>query len=831
MTQPPRQSDRRFIWAICTFILCVWFGSFSFGQTADATATVADVAVDESVQINPNLSAGEQFIADFAEWNRIAERAEGLLERDVASAFALDRLLTELIVWRDVFAFEMRENEARLTTIASQTAALGNAPDEGETEATAVTDRRADLIVFRDRLAAPGLLSAEGNARALGMINEIEVQLRARQTAALMVRTVSPFNLAHWPFAAAHIIDGVGAIGRETTASLGAKLWSSENLNGLFWAFLALGCAAVLLVRGQSFVLRLMPETDPKAGTGAANVLADFFKTVFQAIVPLVGLVALSYGLATLDIFGVRGMAILEVLPLTGSIIILAGWLGRQFFPVGLKYGPLNLSEAVRIPTRRTAIILAWVMALWLPYDAFVNSGPENGIAVSVLNFPFIVVLAIVLFRFAKLFRNPPDQEAGADVGVGRTRTVVGRLTQLIAVVAPVLAALGYDAAARALLFPAGLTLGLLGVIIYLQSLSYRVYELWYGVEDARSKALVPVIVGFVLLLLSVPIFALIWGAQRSDLLAYWSRFTAGFKWGDFQISPSDFLMFVLIFTVGYLLTGFIKTSLRTSVLPRTSLDLGAQDAIVAGFGYVGIFLASVIAITSAGIDLSNLAIVAGALSVGIGFGLQTIVSNFVSGIILLIERPVSQGDWIEVGDRMGYVRSISVRSTRIETFDRTDVIVPNADLISNQVINWTRGNLVGRLILKIGVAYGTDVEVVAQILKEIAEAHPMVVMTPPPSIMFMNFGADALEFEIRAILRDVNFVVVVQSEMNFEIARRFAAENIEIPFAQRDIWLRNPEALGQAGTKDVKTSATDATSDKARIVDVAPEDPDAGDM
>jgi small-conductance mechanosensitive channel len=246
---------------------------------------------------------------------------------------------------------------------------------------------------------------------------------------------------------------------------------------------------------------------------------------------------------------------------------------------------------------------------------------------------------------------------------------------------------------------------------------------------------------------------------------------------------------------LGLLLVGFIATRavqrwLERRFLPRTGLDPGLQNSVSVLFGYAGVITALIIALAELGIDLQKIALIAGALSVGIGFGLQSVVSNFVCGIILLAERPIRVGDWVLVKNEEGYVRRISVRATEIETFDRASVIVPNQDFITGVVKNMTHGNPMGRIIIKLGVAYDSDMDRVRDMLIEIAQAHPQVMRSPPPTVLFMGFGVIALDVELRCFVTNVQNAVITRSDLNFAILRRFREVGIGIPTNPADLKL-----------------------------------------
>lgn len=286
-----------------------------------------------------------------------------------------------------------------------------------------------------------------------------------------------------------------------------------------------------------------------------------------------------------------------------------------------------------------------------------------------------------------------------------------------------------------------------------------------------------------------------IWGLSETSLQQLAAMADQGFAVGSLRIIPTKILLAIVGLIIFLTVNSWFKGRLEQRWLPKTRMDRGAREALVAISGYTGVALAIVIALAVAGMDFSNLAIIAGALSVGIGFGLQNIVNNFVSGLILLFERPVKTGDWVVVGNTEGYVRRISIRSTQIQTFDRADVIVPNSELISNQVTNWMLRDPRGRVRVPIGVAYGSDTQLVKEILLKLANEHPLVVTdksTPQPMVLFRGFGDSSLDFELRCFISNIDKRLTVISDLNFGIDQAFRENNVEIPFPQRDLHVRN---------------------------------------
>ena len=542
-------------------------------------------------------------------------------------------------------------------------------------------------------------------------------------------------------------------------------------------------------------ILPLLDQNDHRT-----KPFIESFISVFNTLIlPLSSLYLLYWGFVSTGFIFSKNLILIDALLSFSVVVIGVNWLIKEVYQLTISKSAEQKPPAWQRQIFRLSIVIGWILGLDVFFDEFANlpgSLPEVDVILS-----YIVILfgGIFLFRVARiLLANIPNLSAEGANGSPLVFLVslLARVSIIVSVLAICFGTAGFTVGANTILMATLATL----LVVAGYWLTLNVFIKFYfalcnitGSEILQSwSGPFIIFIGLIDTLAFAVLLLFSWGYSYEEIALFWNSAIQGVEVGGQLISLEVVWVFLLVIVVGYLLTRIGRVILNQYVFPHTKMDQGLKSSALKIVSYLGLGITFVVAISLAGIDLTNLAIIIGALSVGIGFGLQEVISNFISGLILLFERPIKEGDWIEVGSTSGTVRKIAVRSTTIETFDRAEVVVPNKDLMAQAVKNWTLGTRIGRIIIPVGVAYGSDVGRVQEILLQIAKEHPAVANDPAPSVAFMRFGADALEFDIRAILTDVNFMISARSEINFNIAKRFEEEGIEIPFSQRDIWLRN---------------------------------------
>jgi potassium-dependent mechanosensitive channel len=267
-------------------------------------------------------------------------------------------------------------------------------------------------------------------------------------------------------------------------------------------------------------------------------------------------------------------------------------------------------------------------------------------------------------------------------------------------------------------------------------------------------------------------------------------------RMGDVSLSISSIFQLIIFLALVTFFSNVFKRFLKKTLLIKLKIDEGNREAISTiisyGFGSLG-FL---IVLQTSGFNLASLTVIAGGLGVGIGFGLQDLTKNFVSGLTLLLERKLKVGDFVEFGEMSGYIKEIAIRTTIIKTLAGGDVVVPNSELVSNRVLNWSYDDFTGRVEIPVGVAYSSDPVLVTETLLKSAYMEATVLHSPPPKVIFLGFGENSLDFMLWVWVKRIDQIMPIKSSLNFIIEYNLRQQGIEIPFPQRDLWLKNPETL-----------------------------------
>ncbi len=469
---------------------------------------------------------------------------------------------------------------------------------------------------------------------------------------------------------------------------------------------------------------------------------------------------------------------------------------------------------------RRLTLLLWTIVAVWLLEQIWILSDAVvfTPYYLSVLRSALAAALyGILLAAIVLAIRGGSPMRAHAYVG---WRDWLLSATAILAALILIAMLLSYEALARFVGAHIVSTAGVLWImyLLHLAAESISSVSVISGgpVEEAPDaeedvgapslltiRIIVSLLLDLAILVVGVTILLLLWRFDWVEVQGWIQAAFFGFQFGNLRLSLQSVLMALGVFALGLVLTRFLQRWLVQRVFTGRRSDTGVHESVRVGMGYLGFVLSALAGMSYLGIDFSNLAIVAGALSVGIGFGLQSIFNNFVSGIILLVERPVKIGDWISVGGHEGMVKKVSVRSTEIETIHRQSVIIPNANLITDPVTNWMHADKSCRLDIPVGVAYGTDVELLRSTLLAVAASHRGALKSPPPLVHFAGFGDSSLNFELRVFLRDARNRIDASSELRFAILAALNDAGITIPFPQRDLHIKHAARSANASRQE----------------------------
>ena len=702
------------------------------------------------------------------------------------------------------------ELEKKQSEITIQLESIGPAPEAGKSETADVASRRKTLLSESTETAAlltQAKLNAADTTRLLEIITTLQRNAFVKET---FKSSQSPLALQFWRDAAAAYKSLRTQLGlhiaqiKAPTSELALKpsdyirliigilslLFAFNPLRRVFnrisykaYQLEAPDWENRLTVLGFQIISRFIPALIGlflifSFGTTSGIITSGYIPTAkMLAYTFLLSFVAAGAAKAILD----SGSLTWRIIPLTtptarraGSISIFAVliWgLDQAIFQTALSqpdYGPLANTSALVLSILTASLI--WFSVKRLDWSLLPHRSEDISLiakkrwkGLRALGLPLaglIIILALLGYlNFARLISGRIVLIIGFIIGIWLSRKSI---------------ALGLQAADK-LIFPIRDT--------QVIPSSRRSIHFWAGL-------IMDVIIGLML----IPITLLLIGRTSLEVKSFMLDAFTGITIGKFTVSISDILAALLTFFVIIMVTRFLQKSLDARLFSKDDMEDGFRNSFRTLLGYVGLILAIFSAISVIGLDLSKLAIIAGALSVGIGFGLQSIVNNFVSGLILLFERPVKVGDWVITSAGEGFIKNISVRSTEIETFDRASIIVPNSELISSSVTNWTHKDKSGRVIIPVGVAYSSDAKKVRDILLALTKSHSKILKNPEPIVYFSDFGGSSLDLELRFFIRNIAESPLIKNDLRFDILEAFRDNNIEIPFPQSDITIKNWE-------------------------------------